>query len=234
MSQKLENMKDSWKDSIGKNQIIGVCKFCNKPISGLDLSFNGMHYKCDIEVSRLKTLGIDERFWNLPNFKIEPGNKVAYEATEEFIKDSKRGLLFFGQAGTGKTHLAVKIALETKLKCKFVKIPRLLMELKANFDGSSFENENIINKLSNMPLLILDDLGAEKASEWVAETIYVLIDERYGKMLPTIITSNYEPSLLAERLGDRILSRLSEMCRFIEIKTSDKRQEVVKNVYQSK
>jgi DNA replication protein DnaC len=79
--------------------------------------------------------------------------------------------------------------------------------------------------LTKIPVLILDDLGAEKASEWVAETLYILIDDRYGNMKPTVFTSNYSPSELAERLGDRIVSRIMEMCRIIEIKTSDKRKE---------
>ena len=183
-----------------------------------------IHPECKSLIAKYTSIGIDERFWKLPEFKMEDGNKKAYEATTEFIKDPTKGLFMFGPAGTGKTHLAVMIAQELN-NTKFVKVPKLLLSLKANFDGHGYENELIIDKLAKTPVLILDDLGAEKASEWVAETMYILIDDRYGNMKPTVFTSNYSPSELADRLGDRIVSRIMEMCRVIEIKTSDKRKD---------
>jgi len=206
-----------------------ICSFCGKPVEPEwewdDWTISDIHPDCKSLIMRFKRIGIDERFWKLPKFKIEKGNKKAYEATLEFIKNPSKGLFLFGPAGTGKTHLAVKIAQEVDSEVKFVKIPKLLFSFKANYNGQGHENEQIIERLSKVPLLILDDLGAEKASEWVAETLYILIDERYGNMKPTVLTSNYSPSELAERLGDRIVSRIIEMCRVIEIKTSDKRKE---------
>jgi len=205
-----------------------ICTFCEKPVEP-EWDWDAwvspdIHNDCKSLTLRFKSIGIDERFWKLPEFKVEDGNKKAYEATVEFIKKPEKGLFLFGPAGTGKTHLAVKIAQELE-DTRFVKIPKLLLSLKANFDGQGYENEQIIERLSKTPILILDDLGAEKASEWVAETLYILIDDRYGNMKPTVFTSNYSPSELAERLGDRIVSRIMEMCRVIEIKTSDKRKD---------
>jgi DNA replication protein DnaC len=205
-----------------------VCTFCGKPVEPEwnydDWDTPDIHNDCKSILSKFKSVGIDERFWKLTEFKVEDGNKKAYEATLDFIKNGGKGIFFFGPAGTGKTHLAVLIAQESE-NVKFVKIPKLLLSLKANFDGKGYENEQIIERLSKIPVLILDDLGAEKATEWVAETLYILIDERYGNMKPTIITSNYSLSELSERLGDRIVSRIMEMCRVIEIKTSDKRKD---------
>jgi len=207
-----------------------ACWFCGKEVE-LVSSWDGweapdVHQECEQMTQEYKRIGIDPLFWKLPVFKVEQGNKTAFEAVERFIKNpTNKGLFLFGKAGTGKTHLAVKIAQEVKsLRVRFIKVPRLLLELKSNFDGKGWENEQIIDRLANVDLLILDDLGAEKASEWVAETIFVLIDERYGNMRPTIITSNLSPDELVERLGDRIFSRIAGTCEVIEIKSSDKRK----------
>jgi DNA replication protein DnaC len=203
------------------------CSFCDKPVEP-EWEFDNwvatdIHQECKSIIQRFINIGIDERFWKLPEFKVEDGNKKAYEAILDFIKNKGKGLYLFGPAGTGKTHLAVMVAQEVE-GVQFVKVPKLLLSLKANFDGKGYENELIIDRLAKLPVLVLDDLGAEKASEWVAETMYILIDERYGNMKPTIITSNHSLSELSERLGDRIVSRIMEMCRVIEIKTSDKRK----------
>ena len=222
----------SSKDNESK-KVQRTCILCGKPfeVEEWELSYRNpeAHEDCEPVVRRYKSVGIDQRFWMLPEFHVESGNKKAWEAVNEFIKEpGKTGLFLFGSAGTGKTHLAVKAAQETKLDTKFIKMPKLLLQLRANFDGKGYENEQIIERLSKQELLVIDDLGAEKASDWVAETIYLLIDERYGRMLPTIITSNFSLSDLAGRVGDRVASRITEMCRVIEINTSDKRKGVKK------
>jgi DNA replication protein DnaC len=208
-----------------------ICPFCNKPVEKNIYGFtDNLHTECREKVRKLKTIGLDKLFWKLPEFKIENGNKTAFEAVENFIKNPDIGLFLFGQAGVGKTHLVSKLAQETNKDIKFIKVPKLLFILKSNFDGHSYRNKEILDELIRVSVLILDDLGAEKATEWVRETLYILIDERYGNMKKTIITSNYNPSYLTQRLGDRIVSRISEMCRIIEIKTSDKRKNRRKNV----
>lgn len=231
MRQKRESMTTLLKDRQAQKPKPKAleCTFCGKPVEPSwewdDWSTPDIHDDCKSLITRFKSIGIDERFYKLPEFKVEDGNKKAYETAEEFINHRNgKGIFFFGPAGTGKTHLAVKIAQEVE-GTRFVKVPKLLLSLKANFDGQGYENEQIIQRLANTPILILDDLGAEKATEWVAETLYILIDERYGNMKPTVITSNFSLSELAERLGDRIVSRIMEMCRVIEIKTSDKRKD---------
>jgi DNA replication protein DnaC len=71
--------------------------------------------------------------------------------------------------------------------------------------------------------LVIDDLGAEKSSEWAREILYLIIDKRYSDLLPTIITSNLSPKELAEKLDDRLVSRLMEDAIVIKIDGKDHR-----------
>ena len=207
-----------------------ICEFCGEKlmVDPWELLHNDVrgHTACKKLLRKYQRIGIDRRFWILPKFHIEDGNQKAWEITNEFIKNPNgKGIFFFGPAGTGKTHLAVKIAQEIDLKTRLIKMPKLLLQLRANFNTpNSWKNEDIINELASCELLIIDDLGAEKTSDWVEETIYLLIDERYGKMLPTVLTSNYPLSEIAKRVGDRVCSRIVEMCRVVSINTSDKRR----------
>jgi len=224
-------MMTSLRDRPPKPESDKICPLCGKKLEPEwgwnDWEIPEIHRECEQKIEYYKRLGIDKRYWLLPEFKIEEGNKKAWEAVEDFIKNNgPKGLFLFGGAGTGKTHLVTKIAQEVDMETKLIKFPELIMRLKGNFDGSSYENESIIENLANINLLIIDDIGAEKASEWVSEIIYILIDKRYSNMKTTVITSNFTPQELAERVGDRIVSRISEMCRIIEIKTSDKRKGV--------
>ena len=72
-------------------------------------------------------------------------------------------------------------------------------------------------------LLFIDDIGAEKMTEWVAETFYLILNYRYNEMLPTIFTSNLSPSELAERIGDRIVSRIIGSSDVIKLDGEDRR-----------
>ncbi|MGQ9826036.1 MAG: ATP-binding protein, partial [Desulfotomaculales bacterium] len=83
--------------------------------------------------------------------------------------------------------------------------------------------------LKTLELVVLDELGAEKSSEWVTERLYVIINARYNEMLPTIITSNLEMEELEALPGwERIVSRLFEMCHLVKVDGKDYRREVKK------
>ena len=69
----------------------------------------------------------------------------------------------------------------------------------------------------------MDDMGAEKTTDWSMSTLYVLIDKRYSEMMPTIITSNLTVAEVADKVGDRIASRIAGMCKVIELKGKDRR-----------
>ena len=94
---------------------------------------------------------------------------------------------------------------------------------------------SIIDNYSKVPLLIIDDLGKERPSEWTLEKLFTIINNRYENNLPVVITTNYNRDRLRERLANRtnyeiadaIISRLYEMCKGINIKGTDKRKELV-------
>lgn len=143
------------------------------------------------------------------------------------FRQSRRGIFIHGTAGTGKTHIAYAIAYYCSKEISpatFWNIPELLKTIRDDF-GQRAENKSGEFKkiMESRNLLVLDDLGAEKMSDWVEETFYIIINYRYEEMLPTIITSNYSLDELSTRLNDRIVSRIAGMCDVVELKGKDRR-----------
>lgn len=85
------------------------------------------------------------------------------------------------------------------------------------------DSEEVFESYAHAKLLFVDDLGAAKTSEWVEEVNMRLVNYRYDRGLPTIFTSNVPPKQLGERIGERVASRLTEMCRMVALKGSDRR-----------
>lgn len=137
------------------------------------------------------------------------------------------GLLLLGPTGTRKTgnmwalyqHL---IHQDPTLEVEVRHVPWLLMLLRP---GSDVDTYSEMKKLLEVPLLMLDDLGANKDTPWSTETFYTLLDQRYAWMRPTIITSNLRPTEFGERLGDRLASRIREMSRKVVFDGQDTRRE---------
>ena len=152
-----------------------------------------------------------------------------------------KSLFLYGPNGTGKTHLAVGLLydwfvrgikyghdwLSEKQEKIYPKIPMFIpsveffLELKSSFDSKVSELE-IIDKYSH-GLLLLDDLGAEKVSDWSRQVCYTLIDRRYREMQPTIITSNLGLNELAKTIDERIASRIVEMGAVVKLEGKDYR-----------
>lgn len=142
--------------------------------------------------------------------------------------ENTQGAYIFGASGLGKTHLAIgllKKKMERGQTGLFVVVPELMERLRRCFrdGGDDFE---ILQVLYNVDCLVLDDLGAEKATEWVAERLYLVINQRYLSNRMTVITSNCNPQEIEERLGEqgkRITSRILEMCKAIRLTGDDYR-----------
>lgn len=139
-----------------------------------------------------------------------------------------RGLYLYGPNGTGKTTLAAAITrLKLDVKPLMVGSINLLLDLQATYGAAKAEQE-VLTKYSTAPLLIVDDLGKEQATEWAASRLYAIIDSRYGRLRPTIVTSNFALPDLAARFRDQatgqaIVSRLTETCRQFELDGPDLR-----------
>ncbi len=147
----------------------------------------------------------------------------------EQIKSENMGLLLYGPVGTGKSFYAACIAnalIDKGIPAMMTSFPRILNTLNGIYDKQAY-----INKLVSYPLLIIDDLGAERASEYMLENVYAIVDARYQTGLPLIVTTNIaiseikEPSdLKYKRIYDRIL----EICHPIKIDGESRRRESVK------
>jgi DNA replication protein DnaC len=148
----------------------------------------------------------------------------------------ERGLLLEGQPGVGKTHLAVAVlkqAIETTgAQGLFYDTRDLLRVIRSTYDQSVRATElEILRPVLTADLLVLDDLGAEKTSEWVDETMNLIVNTRYNERRLTLFTSNYpdipdetEPNSLLFRIGSRMRSRLHEMCEFQVMDGADYRE----------
>jgi DNA replication protein DnaC len=138
-----------------------------------------------------------------------------------------RSLLLLGPTGTGKTHQAygaLRYLAPTGINWRWTATSSadLYAALRPR---AGVDSETEFRKYAHARLLVLDDLGAAKSSEWVEEINFRLINHRYENQLPTILTSNVLPKELIERVGDRVSSRLIEMCDRITIKGGDRRKQ---------
>ncbi len=151
-----------------------------------------------------------------------------YVQTIDANIDAGRGLWIQGNVGTGKTTLAMlvsKAALDAGRSVAIYSLPRLLNLLR-----ESMESEggllDLLDRLTAVDLLHIDDLGAENRTDWVLEQLYSIVNSRYEAERPIVATTNLMPDELSERLGPRTVSRLVEICGdLIPLYGEDKRRE---------
>jgi DNA replication protein DnaC len=179
----------------------------------------------------------------MPN---DPSQKKAKADVVRFLEKYPLidvGLLFLGNCGVGKTHLSVsllkQIIVEKHDFGLFYDFRDLLREIQASWNSVAQASElEVLRPVLSADVLVLDELGANKPTEWVRDTIAHIINCRYNDKKLTILTSNYPDTAerpgeetLTDRIGARLRSRLYEMCKVIEIKGKDFRQVIKQASY---
>ena len=160
----------------------------------------------------LEKIGVGRRYRSSTIESFNGGSKYV-KFCRDWLK-SPVSLFLYGKCGCGKTHLASAICRELATqdilpKILFVNASDLFLKIRSTFRPDGDSEIDVVNSLCRPDYLFIDDLGAEKTSDWSRATMYLIIDRRDREMLPTIITSNLSPSDLGGAIDGRISSRIA-------------------------
>lgn len=187
--------------------------------------------------------GMGERFLRrtFDTFQITDKNRIAARIAKKYADNfedmlpkrdqpepGRNGLFIAGPTGTGKTHLAAAIAnqlIHNGIPVICMTMIDLLERIKRTFSRKGVDEGSVLTLYKTVPLLIIDDMGKEPATEWAVSTIYNIINGRYEAYMPIIITTNYDDKTLVARLtpqtthdsitAEATIDRLNEMCRVV-------------------
>jgi DNA replication protein DnaC len=226
-----------WKDVIGSERRVTRCN-------------------CYWQTQAKHLLGVSEipaRYVDCEFLNYETGGNDGLAAAKIKIETwagqypvDRSGLLLVGPSGVGKTHLSVaalKRLTQKGVHCLFCDYRELLKKIQNSYNPSVQTTElDLLRPIFETEIVLLDDLGAVKPSEWVWDTVSLILNARYNEKLTTLITSNFldgasaaaervdgprraaREETLGDRIGERMRSRLFEMCRLVQVNGKDYRQ----------
>jgi len=143
--------------------------------------------------------------------------------------DTGRGLWFMGPVGTGKTTLAMlvsKAALKAGRSVAIYSLPRLLNEIRDTHRAER-SHVDLLDRLTAVDLLHIDDVGAERTTDWVLEELYSIVNARYEDQRSIVITTNIlDREALCDQITERTVSRLTEMCEELPLLGDDHRMDL--------
>lgn len=231
------NVRAYWKIQQQEQECVG-CKGapCQKDVSKylhvfarlVDGEIKDCYRRCEVSVRQaiknaVKRDNLPARYANksFSSYEVTADNDRAVKIAKCFIdSQGQRSLYFHGGCGTGKTFLAALIAkafLKAQRQVVFADVPTLLENIKRSFDTGN--TEELFRRYKQCDLLVLDDIGTGKISDWTNDVLYRLVNERYIAERPMILTGNHSLQDLQKVLskgdeitGKRITSRLAEMC----------------------
>ena len=194
-----------------------------------------------LRIKRLQEKGIsDPQYlkWRMEND--DRMNPKLSDAVERYVNkwnemyDKNMGILFYGSVGTGKTFFAACIAnglIDKGIGVLMTNIPSLMTAMSKNFEK---DKERILSEISQVPLLILDDVGVERGTDYGYEKIQEIIDTRYRSGKPLIVTTNLSPEVLRnpeDPRYKRVYDRILEMCFPIVVDGKSRRAKKAKNMW---
>ena len=162
----------------------------------------------------LKDYGVPVKYLQA-SFDTFQGGESVKKACQSF---PEKNVVLIGKTGCGKTHLAVSKLREMVVndtvpkRALFITAPTLLMKIRDSFRDNTSDSEiSLVEYYSGVPCMILDDLGADRATDWAIETLYLIIDGRDSNLKPTFITTNLSITEIEQHYGARIASRIAGM-----------------------
>lgn len=212
-------------NSSEKQELISEWRKLNEQLAILEDILDAEAKRAE-NIRRSSNLGVRFASRTFENF--EPsGNERAYAFCKKYAetdssRSEKNGVILCGNYGTGKTHLAAAISnrlLDRGIPVLFDTFGGHLEKLKAEFDNRA--EPRYLKLMKEIPMLVIDDVGKEKQTEWSESIMYNIINHRYEDLLPVIITSNMGERELREYFGGACYSRLVSMCNLVILRGED-------------